>query len=63
MDVLREAAVFAGRAAGRTALVFGSEKTGLSNEELSYCHRLLTIPMARGGVSMNLGQGGGGVSL
>ena len=46
--------------AGRVALVFGSEKTGLSNEELSYCHWLLTIPMAEHeGVrhpSMNLGQ-------
>src|ERR1700729_1232617 len=25
-------------AAGRVALLFGSEKTGLSNEELSHCH-------------------------
>ena len=39
-----------------SALLFGSEKTGLSNEEISYCHRLLTIPMDRTGVSMNLGQ-------
>lgn len=38
------------------AILFGSEKTGLSNEELSFCHRLLTIPMHQGGVSMNLGQ-------
>ncbi len=46
--------------AGRVALVFGSEKTGLSNEELSHCHALVTIPMASyAGVrhpSMNLGQ-------
>ncbi len=45
---------------GRAALLFGSEKTGLSNEELSYCHWLLTIPMHRTpGMrhpSMNLGQ-------
>jgi TrmH family RNA methyltransferase len=45
---------------GRVALLFGSEKTGLSNEELSHCHWLLTIPMAKHeGVrhpSMNLGQ-------
>lgn len=40
----------------KTALLFGSEKTGLSNGELSHCHRLLTIPMQEGGVSMNLGQ-------
>ena len=45
---------------GRVALLFGSEKTGLSNEELSHCHWLLTIPMRpQSGsrhVSMNLGQ-------
>jgi TrmH family RNA methyltransferase len=44
----------------RVALVFGSEKTGLSNEELSHCNWLLTIPMQRHeGMrhpSMNLGQ-------
>jgi tRNA/rRNA methyltransferase len=42
------------------ALLFGSEKTGLSNEELSYCHSLLTIPMQEQSdlrhPSMNLGQ-------
>lgn len=46
--------------AGRVALVFGSEKTGLSNEELSHCNWLLTVPMQEyEGVrhpSMNLGQ-------
>ena len=44
----------------RVALLFGSEKTGLSNEEMSHCHALLTIPMEQyAGVrhpSMNLGQ-------
>jgi TrmH family RNA methyltransferase len=44
----------------RVALLFGSEKTGLSNDELSHCHALLTIPMFdHPGVrhpSMNLGQ-------
>ncbi len=44
----------------RAALLFGSEKTGLTNEQLSYCNRLTTIPMfapedARH-LSMNLGQ-------
>ena len=47
-------------ASPRVALLFGSEKTGLSNEELSYCHRLVTIPMRQhAGMrhpSMNLGQ-------
>jgi tRNA C32,U32 (ribose-2'-O)-methylase TrmJ len=42
------------------ALLFGSEKNGLSNEELSHCHWLLTIPMHRTEgmrhASMNLGQ-------
>ena len=46
--------------AGRVALLFGSEKTGLSNEELSHCNWLLTVPMwEHAGVrhpSMNLGQ-------
>lgn len=54
--LLRDAGPRVQSATARVALLFGSEKTGLSNEELSYCHRLLTIPMARGGVSMNLGQ-------
>ncbi len=44
----------------RIALLFGSEKTGLSNEELSHCHWLLTIPMHQHEQmrhpSMNLGQ-------
>ena len=43
----------------RVALLFGSEKTGLSNDELSHCHALLTIPMnplAPRHLSMNLGQ-------
>ncbi len=44
----------------RVALLFGSEKTGLSNDELSHCHSLLTIPMNEFGetrhLSMNLGQ-------
>jgi TrmH family RNA methyltransferase len=45
---------------GRVALLFGSEKTGLSNDELSHCHWLLTIPMymhaGERHLSMNLGQ-------
>ena len=44
----------------QVALLFGSEKTGLSNEELSHCNWLLTVPMHEyEGVrhpSMNLGQ-------
>jgi tRNA/rRNA methyltransferase len=48
------------RAPGRVALLFGSEKTGLSNDELSHCNWLLTIPMqpyeSLRHASMNLGQ-------
>ncbi len=40
----------------RTAVLFGSEKTGLSNEHLSYCHALVRIPTVPGCPSMNLGQ-------
>ena len=50
----------AGSPVAKVALLFGSEKTGLSNEELSHCHALLTIPMntrsAPRHLSMNLGQ-------
>jgi tRNA/rRNA methyltransferase len=43
-------------AAGPVALLFGSEKTGLSNRDLSHCHWLLHIPACEGHRSMNLGQ-------
>jgi TrmH family RNA methyltransferase len=50
----------AGDGAGRVAILFGSEKTGLSNQELSHCRMLLTIPMQEHEdlrhPSMNLGQ-------
>lgn len=38
------------------AILFGSEKKGLSNEDLSYCHWLLHIPTRAEHQSMNLGQ-------
>ena len=40
----------------RVAILFGSEKKGLSNEDLSYCHWILHIPTREGHASMNLGQ-------
>jgi len=40
----------------RVALLFGSEKFGLSNEDLSHCHWLMRIPTHEGNISMNLGQ-------
>jgi tRNA/rRNA methyltransferase len=43
-------------ASGRVALLFGSEKRGLSNQDLSHCHWLLHVPTSPGHVSMNLGQ-------
>ena len=43
-------------AAGRVALLFGSEKRGLSNEDLSYCHWAMRIPTSEAHPSMNLGQ-------
>ena len=44
------------QAAGRVALLFGSEKSGLSNEHMSYCHALIRIPTVVDCPSMNLGQ-------
>jgi tRNA/rRNA methyltransferase len=43
-------------ATGRVALVFGPERTGLSNDDLSYCHWLMNIPTREQHISMNLGQ-------
>jgi len=42
--------------AGTVALLFGSEKFGLSNEDLSHCHWLMRIPTVSQDLSMNLGQ-------
>jgi TrmH family RNA methyltransferase len=38
------------------ALLFGSEKFGLANEDMSHCHWLLRIPTRPEHGSMNLGQ-------
>ena len=38
------------------ALLFGSEKSGLANEDFSHCHWLLRIPTSEDNYSMNLGQ-------
>lgn len=42
--------------AGRVAVLFGSEKVGLSNDDFSHCHWLLRIPTHEQNISMNLGQ-------
>lgn len=41
---------------GAVALLFGSEKFGLSNEDISHCDWLMRIPTREGHSSMNLGQ-------
>jgi tRNA/rRNA methyltransferase len=43
-------------ASGRVAILFGSEKTGLSNDDLSHCHFLVRIPTRDEHRSMNLAQ-------
>jgi len=41
---------------GPVALLFGSERFGLSNQELSHCHWVMRIPTREEHGSMNLGQ-------
>jgi TrmH family RNA methyltransferase len=43
-------------ASGACALLFGSEKFGLSNKDMSHCHWLIHIPTREEHFSMNLGQ-------
>ena len=42
--------------AAKVALLFGSERYGLSNQELSHCHWVMRIPTREEHGSMNLGQ-------
>jgi tRNA/rRNA methyltransferase len=44
------------RSGSRVALLFGSEKRGLSNDDFSHCHWLMHIPTREEHTSMNLGQ-------
>ena len=41
---------------GPVAVLFGSEKFGLNNEDISHCHWLMRIPTEPIELSMNLGQ-------
>src|SRR5271157_970961 len=41
---------------GTVALLFGSERVGLSNREMSHCHWMMRIPTREEHGSMNLGQ-------
>lgn len=43
-------------ASGPVAILFGSEKFGLSNEDLGHCHWLMRIATEQQDLSMNLGQ-------
>ena len=40
----------------RVALLFGSEKIGLTSRDFSHCHWLINIPTKQQNISMNLGQ-------
>jgi len=42
-------------AGGRLAVLFGSEKTGLTREQIGHCHALVRIPTVAELPSMNLG--------
>jgi TrmH family RNA methyltransferase len=44
------------KTSGNIALLFGSEKFGLSNDDLSHCNWLIRIPTSDENISMNLGQ-------
>lgn len=46
----------AGLGVGRVGVLFGSEKTGLTKEDLSFCGAILNIPTLPQQPSMNLGQ-------
>ncbi len=48
--------ILRGLGRGPVALLFGSEKFGLSNDDLSHCHWLMRIPTVSQNLSMNLGQ-------
>jgi tRNA/rRNA methyltransferase len=53
-EVAREAVLRAPE--GRTAVVFGDERSGLTNQELDRCHDLSVIPAAEAQPSLNLAQ-------
>jgi TrmH family RNA methyltransferase len=52
-DVAREARA---RGEGRTAIVFGDERSGLTSEEVHRCHDLSAIPADAAQPSLNLAQ-------
>ncbi len=48
--------IVASARANRVALVFGPEDSGLANDDLRFCHRLLTIPTEPTYASLNVAQ-------
>lgn len=50
----REAVALMTSAPAECALVFGNERTGLSNEEVDRCHHLVSIPVDEAYPSLNL---------
>lgn len=54
--LLSDAAVLLARSGGKTGILFGSEKTGLTKDELSFCGAVINIPTRERQPSMNLGQ-------
>lgn len=52
----REAAaeIAAAAVTGNVAVLFGAERTGLTNEEIELCQRLLTIPTGESYASLNI---------
>lgn len=46
----------AGNGEDKAAILFGSEKHGLSNGDMSHCHWLMHVPTGHEQPSMNLGQ-------
>jgi tRNA/rRNA methyltransferase len=48
--------ILAMTATNRVALVFGCEDSGLANDELRHCHRLMTIPTDATYTSLNVAQ-------
>ena len=54
--LLSDAAGLIARSGGKAGILFGSEKTGLTKEELSFCSAVINIPTRERQPSMNLGQ-------
>ena len=54
--LLSDAAAYISGVRGKTGILFGSEKTGLTKEDLSFCSAIINIPTREKQPSMNLGQ-------